>query len=364
MRDTNIKIVTDWTLPTLLEKLEKGEIKIPRFQRDYTWERPKVVLLLNSIYLQYPIGTFFLWIAPEKYKNFIHTTEDLQIPQNNTDGNTQFILDGQQRILSLYMAMKGLNNNSGNYAQICFNPAAETFRVPRRKNEKYAFPAWKIFDEPAFNEIAEKLKSDSKRIYDSWINVREILMNYPVSVVKTLNYELDEVVEIFERINQGGKRLTSFDLVHATTWSTDFDLKEKIEEVNSIQKIEKAGGLTEKVFTHALALNAFDDCRSSYQLKLNPELAKNLWHKTQNAISRAIDLLHDMRITTGLGAYQIHIIILQYYFFRTDHTSMPEDARKKVEKWFWDARFSKRFSKSTYTTIKDDAQWIIGLAGE
>lgn len=362
MEKTNIQIVNDWTLPVILDKLKSGDLKIPRFQRDYAWERPKVVLLLNSIYMQYPIGTFFLWIAPEKYSHFIRTTEDLQIPQEQTNGNTQFILDGQQRLLSLYMALNGLQNQNGNYEQICFNPAAEAFRVPRRKNEKYNIPAWKIFDKSAFEQTAARFKKDSDRIYNNWLNVRRILMNYPVSVVKTLNYELDEVVEIFERINQGGKRLSSFDLVHATTWSVDFDLKAKIDEVNNIQKIAKAGGLTEKVFTHSLALNAFDDCRNSYQLKLNPELAKNLWHRTQNAISRAVDLLHDMRITTGLSSYQIHIIILQYYFFRTDETKMPPNIQKNVEKWFWDARFNKRFSKSTYTTIKEDAQWIAGLA--
>lgn len=361
MADTNIQIVSDWKLPDLLNKLQAGEIKIPRFQRNYAWERPKVVMLLNSIYMQYPIGTFFLWIAPEKYQHFIHTIEDLQIEQPATNGATQFILDGQQRILSLYMALYGISNANGNYAQICFNPAAESFRVPRRKTEKYAIPAWKIFDESSFEQVADRLQSDSDRIYQNWLRVREILTGYPVSVVKTLNYELDEVVEIFERINQGGKRLSSFDLVHATTWSTAFDLKAKIDEVNSIQKIKNAGGLTEKVFTHSLALNAFDDCRNSYQLKLNPEIAMNLWHRTQLAITRAVDLLYDMRITTGLAAYQIHIIILQYYYFRTGHTAMPEGCRKQVEKWFWDARFSRRFSKSTYTTIKEDARWIIGL---
>ncbi|PLX24218.1 MAG: hypothetical protein C0599_02780 [Salinivirgaceae bacterium] len=361
MKDANIQIVSDWKLEDLITNLASGIIKIPRFQRDYAWERTKVVLLLNSIYMQYPIGTFFLWIAPEKYKDFIRTTEDLNIKQNPSKGETQFILDGQQRILSLYMALNGLKNDNGNYAQICYNPAAESFRIPRRKTEKYAIPAWKIFDAKEFKQVSDKLKKDSERIYNNWLDVREKILNYPVSVVKTLNYELDEVVEIFERINQGGKRLSSFDLVHATTWSVDFDLKAKIEEFNHIQKIEKAGGLTEKVFTHSLALNAFDDCRNSYQLKLNPEIAKNLWHRTQQSISRAVDLLHDMRITTGLSSYQTHLIILQYYFFRTDETEMNQEARKKVEKWFWDARFSKRFSTGTYTTIKEDAQWIISL---
>ncbi|MFO7863267.1 MAG: DUF262 domain-containing protein [Salinivirgaceae bacterium] len=364
MENANIQIVSDWTLPILLEKLKSGKIKIPKFQRDYAWERTKVVLLLNSIYLQYPIGTFFLWIAPEKYKHFIRSTVDLHIEQADANGQTQFILDGQQRMLSLYMALNGLKNSSGNYRQICFHPAAEEFRIQRGKSDKYAIPAWKLFDNKAFQKVSEILKTDSPRIYDNWLKCHKTLTNYPVSVVKTLNYEIDEVVDIFERINQGGKRLSSFDLVHATTWSDEFDLKDRIDEFNAIQKIEKAGGLTDKIFTHSLALNAFDDCRNSYQLKLNPELAKNLWHKTQTAISRTVDLFSDMRITTGLSAYQIHIIIIQYYFFRTNQTQMPDEVRKKVEKWFWDARFNKRFSQSTYTTIKEDAQWIISLPSE
>lgn len=362
MENSNIKIVSDWTLPVMLHKLQSGEIKIPKFQRDYAWERTKVVLLLNSIFLQYPIGTFFLWIAPEKYKDFIRTTDDLLIEQKDSQGQTQFILDGQQRLLSLYMALHGLENSNGNYRQICFNPAAQSFRIPRTQTEKYAIPAWKILNDEAYEEELNRLTQDSERIANAWRKCRKILTEYPLSVVKTLNYELDEVVDIFERINQGGKRLSSFDLVHATTWSEEFDLKDKIAEFNAIQKVQAAGGLTEKVFTHSLALNAFDDCRNSYQLKLNPKIAKNLWFKTQTAITRTIDLLSEMRISTGLAAYQTHIIVMQYYFFRTEQTSMPDDVRKKVEKWFWDARFNKRFSQSTYTTIKDDAQWIIGLA--
>lgn len=364
MENSNIKIVNDWTLPIMLEKLQSGKIKIPKFQRDYAWERTKVVLLLNSIYLQYPIGTFFLWIAPEKYKHFIRTTDDLHIAQHDSSGETQFILDGQQRLLSLYMALYGLENSSGNYRQICFNPAAEDFRISRTKTAKYTIPAWKIFNDEAYSEELERLTSDSERIANSWKKCRKVLIEYPLSVVKTLNYELDEVVDIFERINQGGKRLSSFDLVHATTWSEDFDLKGKIAEVNAIQKVQSGGGLTEKVFTHSLALNAFDDCRNSYQLKLNPIVAKTLWHRTQTAISRTIDLLSEMRIKTGLAAYQTHITIIQYFFFRTDLVSMPDEVRKQVEKWFWDARFNKRFSQSTYTTIKEDAQWIIGLIEE
>ena len=57
--EPKLEIINNWDLKKLISELEKGEIKIPRFQRDYIWERSKVVSLLNSIYSQYPIGSFF-----------------------------------------------------------------------------------------------------------------------------------------------------------------------------------------------------------------------------------------------------------------------------------------------------------------
>ena len=359
--DTKIEIINNWKLPDILNKLKQGEIKIPRFQRDYAWERPKVVLLLNSIYLQYPIGTFFLWIAPPSYNTFIRTTTHLKIEQNTNKGETQFILDGQQRLLSLYMAFNGLKNNVGNYKQICFNPARKCFVLPRSKNVKYNFEAWKLFDNNEFKKISAQLKNDSERIYSEWNKCKKIINSYPISVVKTLNYELDDVVEIFERINQGGKKLSSFDLVHATTWSQTFDLKSNIDNFNTSEKVRNTGGLSEKAFTHSLALNAFDDCRNSYQLKLNSKIAENLWGKTKASLLKSIEFLRDMRISTGLGAYQSHIIVLQYFFFHTTSNNISTETKRKIEKWFWDSKFEKRYSISTYSKIKEDAKWINSL---
>jgi len=51
-----LEIINNWNLKKLIAELEIGQIKIPRFQRGYIWERTKIIKLLNSIGLQYPIG--------------------------------------------------------------------------------------------------------------------------------------------------------------------------------------------------------------------------------------------------------------------------------------------------------------------
>ena len=55
-----IEIINQWKLNRVFSELESGNMRIPRFQRAYVWERSKIVKLLNSIYNQYPIGSFFL----------------------------------------------------------------------------------------------------------------------------------------------------------------------------------------------------------------------------------------------------------------------------------------------------------------
>lgn len=53
-----IDIINNWNLSKLFSNLENGNFKIPKFQREYVWEKSKIVKLLNSIYKQYPIGSF------------------------------------------------------------------------------------------------------------------------------------------------------------------------------------------------------------------------------------------------------------------------------------------------------------------
>ena len=324
--------------------------------------------LLNSIYHQYPIGSFFFWIAPPEYNSFIRETEDLGLTKTTENGSFQFILDGQQRMISLFVALRGKTMEGTDYGKICFNPTRKEFRIPRSKNDPKNIPAWKLFDNKAYGEVYKELisKSTTKNntTAENWRACQEIFSNYPISIVKTMKTDLEDVVEIFERINQGGKHLTVFDLIHATTWSESFDLKDKIQQFNNDVVKKRFGKLSNKVFTLALTLNIFDDARTLYQLRLTPKQCENLWPKTKSALTATLEFFKHMRVTGDLTAYHNFIPIIQYYFFKSGQKEIKEEHQKTIEKWFWDSKFKKRYQKSVYTRMKEDANWIMQLIEE
>jgi hypothetical protein len=183
-------------------------------------------------------------------------------------------------------------------------------------------------------------------------------MNYPISIVKSYNEDLEEVVEIFERINQGGKRLSIFDLVQASTWDKSFDLNEKIKEFNNQRSFKKYGVLSNKVFTQALSINVFEDSRNTSQLKLTSEICNNNWEKTKLALNSTIDFMKNMNIRNDFSTYQLFIPVIQYYFYLSGTTEIKDEHKKDIEKWFWDAKFSKRYSVANIAKIKEDITWI------
>ena len=104
-------------MPRIFQELENGNMRIPRFQRAYVWERTKIVSLLNSIYKQYPIGSFFLWDTDMRMDGFCRDITELGFPNKPEASKFSFILDGQQRITSLYVALRGKTLNDVDYSK-------------------------------------------------------------------------------------------------------------------------------------------------------------------------------------------------------------------------------------------------------
>lgn len=358
-----IEIINQWKLNRIFAELENGNMRIPRFQRAYVWERSKIVKLLNSIYNQYPIGSFFLWDTDTQMESFCRDITEFGFPKKPEANKFTFILDGQQRITSLYVTLKGKQLNGIDYRSICFNLDKKVFKIPTLKTEPNNIPVWKIYDNNIYSDLMLDYTENGQREYAKEIqNCHSILNDYPVSIIKSMNMDLDEVVTIFERINQGGKRLSLFDLVHASVWSKDFDLRERIKEFNEEPAIRIFGAIDAETFTQSLALNIDGDCTNKHQLKLKNDDCKSCWGKTLECIRLTIDFIKQLGVQQlSIIPYPSLIAVIQNYFYLSGEKHISSDIKSYICDWFWTLTFSQRYSSSTLTKMNEDALWIKSL---
>src|SRR5258708_5841767 len=94
----------DLKVSELVQRFDTGEIRLPLMQRDYVWKPKKVVRLLDSLYRRWPIGSFYVWQTQDAHPTRARVGTVLA---RRLDGFYGFLLDGQQRLTSLSLAIKG-----------------------------------------------------------------------------------------------------------------------------------------------------------------------------------------------------------------------------------------------------------------
>lgn len=336
----------------IINDVKHGKLRIPRFQREFVWERAKVIKLLESIYNEFPIGSFFVWEAPRKYNQFYREIPELELDKPDDTQEINFILDGQQRITSLYVTMQGLSINGTNYGEISFDLDTEKFLMHPGDGQRYV---------PLHVLLSIEKKTDAFKIFSrlteerqkTFLKCQERFTKYPISIIVVKDKNLEEVCDIFERINQSGKRLNIFDLVVASTWSEEFELKDEINELNEALK-GSFGEIESEVVTETLSLIAKKQCTRAYQLQLTTDDIVNIWDETVDAIKKAI---HFLSYNLGVKKYTFlpyRDIIPMIAYFYYNSPAMTEPQKNKIEEWFWKVALSERYSSSTFTRMGED----------
>lgn len=86
-------------ISTILDQIDLGSMALPEFQRGYVWNRDQVRKLMFSLYRKHPVGSLLVWMTKTENAN-------ARGDGNLTAGSVKLILDGQQRITSLYSTLR------------------------------------------------------------------------------------------------------------------------------------------------------------------------------------------------------------------------------------------------------------------
>lgn len=217
MTETLFKKV-DYTLSGLINDIDMGEIGLPDIQRPFVWHNNKVRDLFDSMYKGFPVGYLLFWENGSPNGNRSIGTGSKQKPSR------LLIVDGQQRLTSLYAVMKGVpvirEDYKEEYISIAFRPKDQTFDVADAailKDPEY-IPnisiLWQVprnrFVKDFFNKLRERrdITDDEEDKLSEAIDRLYGVQNYPFTALE-LSPSVDEVevAEVFVRINSKGTKL-------------------------------------------------------------------------------------------------------------------------------------------------------------
>ena len=101
----------------IIEKIEDGSYQIPKFQRDFVWDKDKTANLIDSLLKGFPIGSFIVWKTKERLKSLKKIGG--KILKDIKEGvDIYYVLDGQQRMTSLFLALTGEKTDTFNYKEL------------------------------------------------------------------------------------------------------------------------------------------------------------------------------------------------------------------------------------------------------
>ena len=358
--------------PDLINEIEKGIIKIPKFQREFVWSIDKTAKLLDSILKGYPIGTFILWSTDERL-NDIKNVGNLDIPETPKGRKVEYVLDGQQRITSLYAAYRGAQIQKAgqkkvtDYSGIVVNldkslgENDDQVITSEPTGEKYISLSDVLnFSYSKAKELSAHFSEDELNLINAYCTA---FKTYEFSTVVLRKEDIDSAIEVFTRINTGGQTLTLFEIMSAKTYDEEqkFDMQAKWEGFIKELVAIKYEGVSSTVILSllSLVLSRTKECKRKTILALDKQAIIDNWEDAISALKKSIDYFRTTyRIPVSqLLPYDSLLVPFSYFFFW--NKEKPEsDQRKYLEEYFWRMSLSYRYSSSTESRLAQDIKRI------
>jgi len=375
------------TVGEFVKDLSEDRFLIPTFQRQFEWEHDRLKKLWDSIFRFYPIGSILYWVTDEhlplhrRIGGYVlpHSSEQI----DSLFHRFNYILDGQQRATSLLLTLEGKNSEGAEADYTLYLDATVSDDEEESWKKRFLFEdevrkrqgplgsnfvfrvrdivRWglgdygKVMQQPGFNATIQK---NLQRMSD-------VFNKYDISLIKIQGVDSDEVCEIFERINQQGKRLDPADIVVARTYRTgepSFYLRDKFDQVR-----EETGNafkdLDDFLVVQMIAMHIRKSLARGWlkgagsesevgitlsQMKgMTPERIEALWSDSLETIKETIQFVADTKVRgTDILPFGYLLLPLTYYFFRSKKPNKP-----RARQWFWSValgRESYRHSNQVY----------------
>ena len=345
----------------LILDIEKGNIQIPRFQRDFVWDKKKAAALIDSMLKGYPIGTFILWKTKDRLNN-IKQLGNQDLPIVPDDNFVNYVLDGQQRLASLFVIVKGLTvkkpTRAEDYKNIYIDlespiDSEEIVSATVPSSNKYI----RVYD--LLNEGLAILANEYKGYLDKIEAYQNALRGYNFSTITIDGYSIEKAAEVFSRINTTGKALSLFEIIVAKTYNDrSFDLSTKY--VHLQKKLSKAAyEIPAPQVLQCISANIKGECKRKDILTLPSAKIIGAWDETVSAIKKTVDHFRKAYNipVSSLVPYPALMVPFSYFFFKNgDGPTEQQDTYLK--EYFWRAALTSRFTSGVESKLALDCKFM------
>jgi hypothetical protein len=356
------------TIRQLLQRINDGEIRIPAFQRDFVWEPDRVQFLMDSIFKGYPIGTVLFWRTKEKL-SYDRDLGPFTLPEPKKEYPIDYVLDGQQRLTSIFSTFQTeLEQNPETdvkwvdiYFDLEAHPNAQDSQfvaIERSEVKPHHVPLRVLFDVAEFGKFTRTITDEKQLVVIDQLQATFKEAAIPVETVETEDHS--KIAIIFERINRGGVPLDTYQLLSAWTWSGEFDLRMKFDELAA--ELDEVGfsDLREDpdLLLKCCAAVMRNDASAHVIIDLKGGEVRDSFEVLKNGVMGAIEFL---RRDCGVASLKIlpykSMIIPLTRCFATDKAAgfhPNAEQRAALKHWFWHSSFSRRYSNGVDTAIAQD----------
>ncbi len=361
-------------ISTILDHIDSGHMALPEFQRGYVWNREQVRGLFDSLYRRHPVGGLLVWAT--EAKTAAHRGDGTLAA-----GVVKLLLDGQQRMTSLYGVVRGkppefFDGNRQTFTGLRFHLDREVFEF-YQPVKMQGDPLWidvtelmrqgqagheqlieKLAEDPAIGTKAVKYSARISRI----LGILEVALH--IEEVTGQDKTLDVVVDIFNKVNSGGTKLSKGDLALAricADWPAARNaMKAKLKEWSKAGYQFNLDWLLRSVNTTLTGEAKFQYLQDKTPEELQDGLARATKHidTSLNLISGRLGLDHDQ---VFFGRFGVPVMVR--YLDQRAGGPMSAAERDKLLFWFVQAGMWGRFSGSTESFIDKDLEALAGPDG-
>lgn len=381
-------------LKELLNEIHHRNAALPDFQRDFVWDPRATQELIVSIASNYPAGSL---LRIRNTHNLFACREFQNAPLLDGNQPTFLVLDGQQRLTSLYQAFYGVGDHryylnlrklldGGEFEEAIFHLRTNVRRCkeleePDTQARELVLPLGLLKGGSGefgrwSRMVARKTQSDAERVEledrlseveEEWIKTIDDY-RFPV-VTLSDSTSADAVCTIFETLNRTGVKLSVFELLTARFWPQGVNLRQlwqqALEEHPIIADFEIDPYYLLQVV--ALVARSAPSCKRKDVLELTTDAIGPWWRRAANGMADGLELLRDdcgVLIPAWLPYTTIVIPLAAMLAARDDAFSAREaSTRKKLQRWFWCSVFGQAYENAPNSqAAKDVGEGLAWLA--